>query len=191
MRETVSGTKGQYCLFDTAFGRCGIGWGDAGVRHFQLPSADIEADEARLRELTGAAGPGTPPPVMAKAIADLIAYFDGAATDFSTLAVDLSAVEPFYRKVLMAAREVSWGEISSYGALAREVADDVAVSRAVGQAMGRNPVPVIIPCHRILTADGQIGGFSAPGGTITKKRLLELEGALHKTPALAQIAFDF
>lgn len=182
---------GRYCLFDTGFGRCGIGWGEKGIRHFQLPSADLEADEVRLRELTGAAGPGTPPPVMAKAIADLIAYFDGVEKDFSALAVDLSSVEPFYARVLMAARRVGWGEISSYGALAREVADDVAVSRVVGQAMGRNPIPVIIPCHRILTADGRIGGFSAPGGTITKTRLLELEGALSKTPALAQTAFDF
>ncbi len=180
-----------YCLFDTSFGRCGIGWGEKGISHFQLPSADSDADDARLRELTGTAGPGTPPPVIAKAIADLVAYFDGVAKDFSSFPVDLSSVEPFHARVLAAARKVGWGEISSYGALAREVADDVAVSRAVGQAMGRNPIPVIIPCHRILTADGRIGGFSAPGGTITKTRLLELEGALRKTPTLAQTSFDF
>ncbi len=180
----------RYCLFSTGFGVCGIGWTPAGVSHFQLPEATGKATEARMRRVTGADGPSEPEGFVADAIGQLTGYFTGARSDFSALPLDLSTFEPFSRAVLEAARGVGWGEISSYGALAREVAD-VSASQAVGQVMGSNPIPIIIPCHRILAADGGIGGFSAPGGTVTKTRLLEMEGALAKSPVLAQTAFDF
>lgn len=185
----MSARPARYHLFATEFGVCGIGWTAAGISHFQLAGKSEEATNARMRTLTGADGPSETDGFAADAVERLTVYFTGARSDFSNLPLDLADCEPFTRAVLEAARRVGWGDISSYGALARDVAD-VSAARAVGQVMGNNPIPVIIPCHRILAADGSIGGFSAPGGTATKTRLLEMEGALSKSPALAQIALD-
>lgn len=107
--------------------------------------------------------------------------------DFSAVAVDLAGLPGFRRRVYEAARAVAWGRTASYGELARSVGQHGA-ARAVGRALGQNPLPIIIPCHRILASDGGIGGFSAYGGTATKRRLLELEGlwgALPQLPGLA------
>lgn len=180
-----------FTFFTTAFGRCGIGWTSTGIAAFQLPSDERAADEARMKRRMRMDGPSAPPEFVVDAIDALKRYFDGERADFTDIAVDLSDVDPFHGRVLTAAREIGWGDISSYGALARVATGDVAAARGVGQAMGRNPVPVIIPCHRVLAADGRVGGFSAPGGTVTKLRLLELEGSLAKTPALAQTSFGF
>lgn len=102
-------------------------------------------------------------------------YLAGTREDFSDIAVDLAGIGPFHAKVYAALRTVGWGEVTSYGALARAVGEPDA-ARAIGQAMGQNPVPVVIPCHRVLAAGGKVGGFSAPGGAATKRRLLALEG---------------
>lgn len=189
--EPEAGYSAHYHVFETAFGWCGICWTGEGVSGFQLPSGDRAKDEDRLQRRTGADVASEPPASIAGLIDELKAYFRGERADFSELEVDLAGVDPFHARILAAARRVGWGEISSYGALAREVAGDVAASRGVGQAMGRNPIPVIIPCHRILAADGKPGGFSAPGGVVTKLKLLDLEGSLNKTPALAQTSFGF
>jgi methylated-DNA-[protein]-cysteine S-methyltransferase len=99
----------------------------------------------------------------------------GERIDFSAIMLDLAGVGPFHRGIYEALRRVGWGETTTYGALARQIGDPGA-SRAVGQAMGRNPIPVIIPCHRVLASGGKPGGFSAFGGAVTKQRLLALEG---------------
>ncbi len=99
----------------------------------------------------------------------------GERIDFSGIALDLAGVGPFHRSIYEALCRVGWGETTTYGALARQ-AGDVGASRAVGQAMGRNPIPIIIPCHRVLASGGKPGGFSAFGGAVTKQRLLALEG---------------
>ncbi|MBA68544.1 MAG: cysteine methyltransferase [Rhizobiales bacterium] len=173
-------------LFETDFGICEIGWGDAGGSDFRLPTDDPEMDRSRL------ARQSAEPPEHIKKAADAVrAYFAGGRVDFDDIGVDLSALETFERYVLLATRKIGWGDLSSYGALSRSLTGEVGASRVVGQALGRNPVPLIIPCHRVLAADGTIGGFSAPGGTVTKLKMLEIEGSLKKTPALAQRSFGF
>jgi methylated-DNA-[protein]-cysteine S-methyltransferase len=108
-------------------------------------------------------------------IADIQGYMTGRKVDFATVALDLTDIGPFQGKVYAAARSVPWGQTASYGELARQ-AGSPGAARAVGHALSRNPVPIIIPCHRILAKGHRIGGFSAHGGIVTKARLLALEG---------------
>ena len=116
-----------------------------------------------------------PPAPVREAIALLERYFAGERIDFARVALDLVAVGSFHRAIYDVARSLGWGQTATYGELARQVGSPGA-ARAVGQAMGHNPVPVIIPCHRVLAAGRKIGGFSALGGALTKERLLALEG---------------
>lgn len=163
-----------YCLFDTAFGVCGVGWSETGLTRLQLPCADVADTEGRLRRETGGAAASDPPGAISAVIADLQRYFAGEAIDFAPVGLDLAGASPTFRSIYAAAREVGWGETTSYGALARRVGSPGA-ARAVGRAMATNPVPIIIPCHRVLASDGRLGGFSAFGGTVQKERLLILE----------------
>jgi methylated-DNA-[protein]-cysteine S-methyltransferase len=165
----------HYCLFDTAIGACGIAWSGRGVTRLQLPERSRDATERRLRGRLALATAGTPPAAIRAAISLLERYFAGEQVDLSGIALDLSGVSPFHSKIYAAARGLVWGETSTYGDLARQVGSRGA-ARAVGQAMGSNPAPVLIPCHRVLAAGGKVGGFSAHGGTTTKQRLLALEG---------------
>ncbi|MEZ0303060.1 MAG: methylated-DNA--[protein]-cysteine S-methyltransferase [Hyphomicrobiaceae bacterium] len=164
----------HYAVFDSAIGTCGVAWSDAGVTRFQLPEASPEATEKRLQG--GPDGPSrqAPPPAVAHAIADLQRYFAGKKVDFTVVEVDLEGVPPFYVRVYEIARQIGWGETATYGELAARVGSPGA-ARGVGQALSRNPVAVIIPCHRILASGNKVGGFSAFGGSVSKERLLALE----------------
>ena len=165
----------SYCLFDTAFGLCGIAWGAGGLTRVQLPEADVAATRARL-ERSGAVE-GEPPAALAWVLAALGAYFDGVETDFSSLAVELPAdTGDERRRIYAAARSLRWGETASYGEVARR-AGMPRGAQAVGQAMAANPLPIVIPCHRVLAAGDRLGGFSAYGGALTKEKLLVLERA--------------
>ena len=165
----------HYCLFDTDLGACGVAWSERGLTRFQLPEADRRATERRLTLRSPNSTAKAPPPPIAEAIADVQRYMAGERVDFSAIALDLTGVAPFYLEVYAASRRVGWGETATYGELARQVGAPGA-ARAVGQAMARNPVAVIIPCHRILASGNKVGGFSAFGGTVSKQRLLGLEG---------------
>jgi methylated-DNA-[protein]-cysteine S-methyltransferase len=112
----------------------------------------------------------------AQAVAAVKRYFEGEETDFSGFRLDLGEQDPFFERVYAAARHVGWGHTTTYGALAMELGAGPEAARDVGQAMARNPVALIIPCHRVLAAGGKVGGFSAPGGSAAKVRMLELEG---------------
>jgi methylated-DNA-[protein]-cysteine S-methyltransferase len=159
-------------LFETQLGLCGIAWSDEGITRFRLPDADRVAAEKAL----GARGtPREPPPHIATAVEEAKRYFGGARIDFSRIGLDLAAVDPFRRSIYDALRAVAWGETVTYGELARR-AGAPGAAQDVGVAMARNPVPLIIPCHRVLAAGGKLGGFSAPGRTETKERMLALEG---------------
>jgi methylated-DNA-[protein]-cysteine S-methyltransferase len=164
-----------YYVFDTEIGACGIAWSGIGLTRLQLPEVDRQATERRLRSGRDRPAPAAPPPHVAFAIAALERYFAGERLDFTALVIDLEAVALFYRRVYEAARGVGWGETTTYGELAR-VAGSPGAARGVGQALSRNPVPVIVPCHRILASGNKVGGFSAFGGTASKERLLALEG---------------
>jgi methylated-DNA-[protein]-cysteine S-methyltransferase len=173
----------HYCLFDTAIGACGVAWCELGLTRLQLPESDRGATESRLRA-RGATASRAVPAEIDELIANIQAYMTGVSVDFTAVAVDLTDVEPFEQKVYAAARAVPFGQTVSYGELARQIGLPGA-ARAVGQALSRNPVPIIIPCHRVLAKDHRVGGFSAHGGALTKERLLALEGVhLDGTPLL-------
>ncbi len=163
----------HYCVFDTAIGPCGVAWNERGLRRLQLPERDPGTTERRLS--ASAARTGSVPAEINQLIADIQGYMSGRNIDFAAVAVDLTDVESFECEVYAAARAVPWGQTVSYGELARRI-DSPGAARAVGRALARNPVPVVVPCHRILAKGHRIGGFSAPGGTFTKERLLALEG---------------
>lgn len=164
----------RFHIIRTAIGPCGIAWSEEGVTRFQLPERDDAALTRRMA--TADRRPGAPPLSIAQAIADLERYFRGEKVDFSTLRLDLRACSPFYKAVYDATRAIGWGAVATYGDIARGVRSPGA-ARAVGHSLSRNPIAIIIPCHRILAAGGRIGGFSAHGGASAKARLLEIEGA--------------
>jgi len=179
-------TAQRYFVFETAAGFCGIAWSDAGITRFMLPSSTAEATETNLRRRVGNAQPGTPPAHVMAAVEAAKRYFAGEQIDFSELQLDLSGENIFFKKIYAAARRVGWGHTTTYGTLAKEVGAGPEAARDVGQAMAKNPVPLIIPCHRVLAAGGKLGGFSAPGGSTTKQRMLELEGSLGPPPPAQQ-----
>ena len=119
---------------------------------------------------------------MLDAVAAVRKYFLGAKVDFSGFDLDLEGQEVFFRQIYAAARRVPWGHTTTYGTLAKELGVGPEAARDVGQAMAKNPIPLIIPCHRVLAAGGKVGGFSAPGGAAAKIRMLEIEG-VHVGPA--------
>jgi methylated-DNA-[protein]-cysteine S-methyltransferase len=171
----VNQPRHRYFIFATASGFCGIAWTEVGIARFQLPARDIAVTERNvLRRIPGAV-PGEPPPDVAAAVADIKRYFQGETVDFSGLRLDLSDQDEFNTRIYAAARRVGWGRTTTYGALAIEVGAGREAARDVGQAMARNPVALIIPCHRVLAAGGKTGGFSAPGGADTKVWMLKLE----------------
>lgn len=167
----------RHHLFDTALGLCGVAWNARGLAAVQLPEKDLATTERRLAAKSASAGPATPPPWVQSLTADIARYLAGTPVDFSAVAVDLDGIDEFRRKLYAALRGIGFGRTTTYGELARALGlMDWEGAREVGDAMGRNPVPVVIPCHRVLAAGGKLGGFSAHGGPATKKKLLALEG---------------
>ncbi len=170
-------TAAGFALFDTGIGRCGIAWGAAGVvLCVQLPEERDTATRARLRRRFPDAGEAAAPPPVRRAQAAIAALLRGEPADLAGIALDMSAVPEFHRRVYEVARAIPAGQTLSYGAVASRLGAPGA-ARAVGQALGRNPFAIVVPCHRVLAAGGRVGGFSANGGAATKLRLLALEGA--------------
>ena len=176
-------------VFDTPAGFCGIAWSTAGITGFALPMPEAAAAAAAIRRRTGAALDDLPPGL--RPVADAVrAYFTGERRDFAAAPLDLRAREPFFARVYAAVRCLGWGETTTYGALAAALGEGPEAARDVGRAMGANPVPLLVPCHRVLAAGNRLGGFSAPGGSETKRRMLALEGVvLDDAPRQASFAF--
>ncbi|MEQ8935435.1 MAG: methylated-DNA--[protein]-cysteine S-methyltransferase [Amphiplicatus sp.] len=167
----------SYALFDTALGRCGIAWSRAGVVAVSFPEGDDGKTRARLMRRAKGAVENSPPEAIAAAIDGIVALLGGDKRDLSHIDLDMAGLPEFDRAVLGLTLAIAPGETKTYGDIARALGD-VAESRRVGQALGRNPFPIIVPCHRVVGADGQMTGFSAPGGVGSKRRLLKIEGAL-------------
>jgi methylated-DNA-[protein]-cysteine S-methyltransferase len=165
----------HYHIFDSPLGSCGIAWSEHGVTRFQLPEGDKRALAARMRAGARAECRGELPRPVTDSVAKLKRYFSGEEIDFSDLTLDLAQCNSFYQAIYDAARSIAWGETTTYGGLARKAGSPRA-ARAAGTALSKNPIAIIIPCHRILAAGVKIGGFSAHGGVALKERLLELEG---------------
>jgi O-6-methylguanine DNA methyltransferase len=169
-------TASGFALFDTAIGRCGIAWGDRGIAGVQLPEAGEQETRARMLHRFPAAGEAAPPAEVRQAIERMASLLRGEASDLPAIALDMDGVPEFHRRVYEAARAIPPGSTLSYCDIAKRVGAPGA-ARAVGQALGRNPFPIVVPCHRVLAAGGKIGGFSAQGGVETKRRMLSIEGA--------------
>lgn len=177
----------ETAIFDTALGAFGIGWTDKGIARLQLPSLEQGALERRVNRQGAQMGQ---PTRMIDAVIDMIEdYAEGNVVEFRDVALDLTGVPEFHQRAYQLLLEFGWGQTTTYGDLARALGD-VTLSRAVGQAMGNNPIPLIIPCHRVLASGGKAGGFSAPGGASSKVRMLALEGVAVGAPA-GQLAFGF
>jgi methylated-DNA-[protein]-cysteine S-methyltransferase len=187
----ASSTSTGHTVFETALGFVGIAWSEAGLTRLCLFQRDRAATERRLERL-GAAGKNEQdaPAWVAALIRDIKAYADGEEIDFSGVPVDLAGVDDFHAAIYDAARKLAFGETTTYGELAKR-AGHAGLPRETGQALGANPVPLVIPCHRILAAGGKIGGFSAPGGSITKEKMLALEGVRVGPPPAPQQSFGF
>jgi methylated-DNA-[protein]-cysteine S-methyltransferase len=167
----------HFCTFETARGICGIAWSEAGISRFHLPARDVDTVARGLRRRQPDAEPAQPTGVAAEAVAAATRYFAGEKIDFSDFVLDLEGQDDARRQIYNAARGVGWGETVTYGELAKRLGrNDWEAARDVGQAMARNPVALIIPCHRVLAAGNKVGGFSAPGGSATKLAMLRLEG---------------
>ena len=161
------------------------------MTRFLLPTKRAEAAIRLMRRREKHAEPGAPPAEVAAVVAAATRYFAGEETEFGHVRLDLDGQDAFYLRIYEAARRVGWGRSTTYGALAQDVGAGREAARDVGQAMANNPVPLIIPCHRVLAAGGKIGGFSAPGGSQAKIRMLEMEGVRVGPPEGAQRSFDF
>lgn len=164
-----------FSLFPTALGDCGIAWRDDGVVATNLPEKS-RADTARRLVVKSNAVKGEPPPAIRSAVALMTSLLDGKKTDLSSIVCIFDGIDPFLQEVYAATRAIPAGETSTYGAIAKQLGDK-QLARDVGQALGRNPMPIIVRCHRVLGADGRLTGFSAVGGVATKRRMLDIEGA--------------
>lgn len=171
MTKTVS-----YSFFETAIGPCGIAWGDDGITSVSLPEEQEKILRSRFASRFPQAAEAPPPPAVSQAIARIQALFRGEPDDLSDIPLDEAEVPPFNKRVYDIARRIPPGATRTYGEIARELGDPL-LAREVGQALGRNPFPIIVPCHRVLAANGKTGGFSAPGGVTTKFRMLAIERA--------------
>ena len=164
------------CVFPTVLGPCGLAWTERGICAVQLPAATEALTARRLTQRCGVA-PGDHPSagVAARVVRRLQRHLEGGRDPLRDIPLDLQCT-PFVRSVYSAARRVGPGRTTSYAALAA-LAGHSGAARAVGQAMAGNPLPLLIPCHRVLAAHGDLGGFSAHGAARTKLRLLTVEGA--------------
>jgi len=186
-RGIVAGVSpASFTLFDTAIGRCALAWTERGVAVVQLPEADDDATRARVLLRSPEAREVPPEGEALRIIAAIAAHFAGRPDPLDAVMLDYAAVPRFHRRVYDALRQVRPGETIGYGELAARVGSPDA-ARAVGQAVGRNPFAIVVPCHRVLAAGGGAGGFSAHGGVDTKRRMLALEGVT-LPPSRAEVA---
>ena len=176
----ASVTTTGWTEFDSELGRCGVAWGSGGITGTALPD-EPQSVRVYLAGRYPGVDPAQPPSAVADAIGRMQAVLAGRSTDdLSDLTLDLTGVSEFAAEVYRLARQVPPGRTTTYGAIAAELGGPT-VARAVGRALGSNPFPIIVPCHRVTGADGTIGGFSAPGGAPTKRRMLLVERAGENT----------
>jgi methylated-DNA-[protein]-cysteine S-methyltransferase len=172
-----------FALFETAIGTCGVVWTARGICGVQLPEKDSAATRARVHRRHPTAVEAEPSAEAQRAIDGIVALLSGEKRDLTDIAIDDAKDTEFNKRVYAIARRIPPGRTMTYAEIAERLGDKT-LARAVGQAMGENPTPVIMPCHRVLAASGKTGGFSAPGGVVTKLRLLTIEGAQPTGPTL-------
>lgn len=175
-----------YTLFATPLGHCGIAWSEAGLTGVQLPEASEAASRARMQRRFPDSPQTEPPPEVQSAMAAITALLEGRPgepRDLTHLPLDMDGVPLFHQRVYELTRRIPPGETLTYGEVASQLGEPGA-ARAVGQALGANPFAPVVPCHRVLGAGAKGVGFSAHGGTQTKLKMLEMEGARFGGPGL-------
>jgi methylated-DNA-[protein]-cysteine S-methyltransferase len=177
-------TDQHFALFDTPIGICGIEWGPRGINGVQLPMGSADKTRSRIRQRHGDIAESEPTAEVQGAIGAIVELLSGKPNDLADIALDLADVPEFNRGVYEIARTIPPGKTMTYGDIAKQLGG-VELSRDVGQALGRNPCPIVVPCHRVLAAGNKPGGFSANGGVVTKLKMLAIEGAaVNHTPSL-------
>ncbi|HNW34735.1 MAG TPA: methylated-DNA--[protein]-cysteine S-methyltransferase [Candidatus Ozemobacteraceae bacterium] len=177
-----------HALFETPIGRCAIAWSGNGIRALQLPDADDEATLEGLRKHAPGSTARKPSRVIQQAVAFVNDLLAGKGISTSLPRLDLAGQPPFHKEVYETLCSIPNGTTISYGELAAAVGRPRS-ARIIGRIVGSNPIPLLIPCHRVIGADGSLRGFSAPGGVETKKRILELEGTpMPRRPASTKIS---
>ena len=172
-----------FALFPTDLGHCAIAWSDDAITGTQLPEKDAAATRRRMQRRFPNSTESSPPPSIRRTIENITALLHGEQRDLSEIALVMNDVPPFNRRVYEVAREIPPGATITYGDVAKRIGEPNA-AQAVGQALGQNPFAPIVPCHRIVAADGKMHGFSANGGVTTKLRLLTIEGWRANEPTL-------
>jgi methylated-DNA-[protein]-cysteine S-methyltransferase len=174
----------HFAIFDTPIGPCGIVWGERGITGVQLPMGDETKTRSRIHQRDGEVTEAAPSIEVQHAIEGIIELLAGKPNDLADIVLDLDGVPAFNRGVYDIARKIPPGQTVTYGDIAKRLGG-VELSRDVGQALGRNPCPIVVPCHRVLAAGNKPGGFSANGGVVTKLKMLAIEGAaVNHTPSL-------
>jgi methylated-DNA-[protein]-cysteine S-methyltransferase len=174
-----------FSIFETAIGPCGIVWNEYGIIGVQLPEATLGRTRLRLQKRFREAREAAPSPEISAAIEKIIALLRGERLDFSDAKLDIKTLPEFNRRVYEIASAIPHGAVMTYGEIAAKLGEEPQAARDVGKALGENPIPLIIPCHRVLAANGRPGGYSGSGGVKTKLKLLTIEGAkLSDEPSL-------
>lgn len=162
----------KYWIFKTRWGYFGFAGAKERLLRTYLPQADKEEIKRQILKVFPSARPEKKP--FEGVFKAVLGYFGGKKADFGNVKIATGELSLFAKKVLAACRSIGFGEVFTYRQLAKKIGKPDA-ARAVGIVMAKNPLPLIIPCHRIIRSDGKLGGFSAPGGIKTKKKLIELE----------------
>jgi methylated-DNA-[protein]-cysteine S-methyltransferase len=172
----------QYTLFETVIGWAGLAWGERGLVAAHLPDATPEIAAKSFQRRFPDIAPGEPPAYVLDAIERIRALMTGEAADLTGVPIEIGRVPEFNARVYEIARSVPPGQTITYGEIAQQLGDKL-LARDVGAALGQNPWPIVVPCHRVTAAGGKTGGFSARGGVNTKLKLLTIEGAAFVQPA--------
>lgn len=173
---TTASEPHGFTLFSTAIGQCALVWNEHGIAAVRLPEQSEGRMLSRLHRQFPSLEAAAPSHTMQQAVDGMVALLEGEARDLRFCTLDLRRETPFHRRVYAAAQDILPGKTKTYGEVAALLGEPGA-ARAVGQALGHNPFPIIVPCHRVLASGAQSGGFSAPGGVSTKLRMLLIEGA--------------
>lgn len=165
-----------FALFATALGTCAIAWNEIGLTGVWLPEANAESLRRKVARRCPGAHESAATGAIAAAVEAIIRLLAGERVDLGDVALDNAGIDEFDRRVYAVTRTIAPGRVLTYGEVAARVGVD-ASARAVGQSLGRNAMPIVVPCHRVVATGGGLGGFSAPGGTATKRRMLAIEDA--------------
>lgn len=180
-------------ILEVKAGYLGLGWQQDQITCLRLPESSEERAIRAVKKRQPSAQRMTVPPAFGNLVQRIANYWRGEKVDFSDIPVDLGEQDELFRQVYAYVRAIPYGEFSTYGQVASALGRGREVARDVGVAMATNPVPLIVPCHRVCAAGGKLGGFSAPGGSATKAAMLLIEGI---SPGVAtkpdnQGRFDF